>query len=102
MLCVSELHRAACERWVVHGLQGACGCAGLAVENICDDGVESGVCSWAEADYCGDEQAAVAEHVEYGEHGAAGFDCGGEWAAGLRRRDAGGLHQAAGSDFEGL
>ncbi len=25
---------------------------------------------------CGDEQAAVAEHVEYGEHGAAGVDCG--------------------------
>ena len=35
-----------------------------------------GFCAGAEADYRGDEQAAVAEHVEHGEHGAAGVDCG--------------------------
>ena len=34
---------------------------------------------------CGDEQAAVAEYVERGEHGAEGFDCGGDWeSAGVR------------------
>ena len=84
-----------CQRRIVYGLQGACGRAGVALEDVCDDGLESGVCAGTEGDYCGDEQAAVAEHVEYGEHGAAGFDCGGERIAGVRGGDAGGLHQAA-------
>ncbi len=33
-----------------------------------------GFCAGAEADYRGDEQAAITEHVEHGEHGAAGVD----------------------------
>ena len=83
------------QRRVVYGLQGACGGARVAVEDLCDDGLARGVCAGPEADYCGDEQAAVAEHVEHGEHGAAGVDCGADRIAGVRGGDARGLHQAA-------
>ncbi len=87
---------------IVYGLQGACCGAGFAVEDVCDDGLASGLCAGAEADYRGDEQAAVAEHVEHGEHGAAGVDCGAERIAGVRGGDARGLHQAARPDTGGV
>ncbi len=78
-----------------HGLQGAYPRAGFALEDVCDDGMARGVCAGAEADYCGDEQAAVAEHVEHDEHGAEGVGCGADGLAGVRGGDAGGLPEAA-------
>ncbi len=82
VLCVPDVCRRDCLGRVVHGVQGACDRARVALEDVRDDGLARGFCAGTEADYLGDEQAAVAEHVEHGEHGAAGVDCG---ADGSRR-----------------
>ena len=65
-------------------------------------GWRAGFASRAEADHRRDEQAAVAEHVEHGEHGAAGVDRGTDIEPGLCERDAGGLHHAARPDSCGV
>src|ERR1035438_7144153 len=71
------------------------GYTGIAVEDLCDDGMARGVCAGVETDYLRDEQAAVAEHVEYDQLCAEGVDRGADRIAGLRGRDAGGLFEAA-------
>ena len=58
-------------------------------------GWRAGFCVRAAADHWGNEQAAIAVDVQYGEHGAAGVDCRGERLAGLRGRDEHGVQEAA-------
>ena len=67
-------------------------CAGFTLKDVRYDGLARRVRARTEVDYCCDEQTAVAEHVEYFEHGAEGFDCCADWLAGVRCRDAGRLH----------
>ena len=80
------------------GLQGACGHSGFAVEDLRDDGLAGGICAGAEADYFGDEQAAVAEHVERDQLCAEGGGCRADRPAAVRGRDAGRLPEAARPD----
>ncbi len=80
---------------IVHRVQGARDCPRVALQDLCDDRVARGFRSRPEADHLRDEQAAVAEHLEHGEHGAARFDCRADRIAGVRSRDACRLHQAA-------
>src|ERR1700680_558705 len=95
MLRVPELQRPASQWRVVHRLQGARGGARVAVEDLCDDGLARRVCAGAEADYRSDEQAAVAEHVEYDELCDEGVDCGADRTADVRGGDADGLFETA-------
>ncbi len=82
-------------RRIADGVQGARAGARLAFEDLCHDRMARGLCAGPEADYCRDEQAAVAVDLEHGEHGAARLDCCADLQPGLREGDARGLHQAA-------
>ena len=102
VLCVPELQRRPGLGRVADGVQGARAGARLALEDLRDDRVARGFCAGAEADHCGDEQAAVAVDLEHCEHGAACVHCRADLEPGVREGDARRLHQAARSHPRGL
>ncbi len=101
VLRLSELHGQEFFRGLAAGIQGADRRAGIALEDLCDDRLASGLCDGSRSSDQRDGEVAEPVHFESNLDRAEGRGRCAEGAAGMRARDAARVHPAARSCGEG-